>query len=193
MIGGGLRLSGAFGAHHFTAQEVSTPWGTREGERTHASSSGPESETTRRSTVKVTQISSFIENRPGRLHAACEALAARGVNIHTLMLADTAEFGILRLIVADPAAGKAALESAGYIAHLTEVVAVEVPDDAGGLTRVLTQIDGAGLDIEYMYAFSTAVNKRAVVIMRFSDADRAVAELQARGVNLVAPLTLLQG
>ncbi|GAB2878362.1 ACT domain-containing protein [Uliginosibacterium flavum] len=142
--------------------------------------------------MKVTQISSFIENRPGRLHAACEALAAKGVNIHTLMLADTSEFGILRLIVADPAAGKAALEAAGYIAKLTDVVAVEIPDDAGGLAGILAKADAASLNIEYMYAFSTAVGKRAIVIIRFSDADRAVNELQQRGVNVVAPVELLQ-
>ena len=127
--------------------------------------------------MKITQISTFIENRPGRLHAACEALSRRGVNIQTLMIADTAEFGILRLIVADPQAGKAALEAAGYIVKLNEVVAVEVPDDAGGLTRILAKADEAGLDIEYMYAFSSAAGQRAIVIMRFGDPDRAVAEL----------------
>ena len=143
--------------------------------------------------MKVTQISSFIENRPGRLHAACAALAAKGVNIHTLSLADTAEFGILRLIVADPAAGKAALEEAGYIAKLTEVVAVEVPDDAGGLANILAKADEARLGIEYMYAFSTAVGQRAVVIIRFSEPDRAVEELSRHGLNVVAPVALLKG
>ena len=143
--------------------------------------------------MKVIQISSFIENRPGRLHAACAALAAKGVNIHTLSLADTAEFGILRLIVADPAAGKAALEEAGYIAKYTEVVAVEVPDDAGGLANILAQADDAGLNIEYMYAFSTALGRRAIVIIRFTNPDRAVEELSRRGVNVVAPVELLKG
>ena len=141
--------------------------------------------------MKVTQISSFIENRPGRLHAACAALAAKGVNIHTLSLADTAEFGILRLIVADPTAGKAALDAAGYVTRTTDVVAVEVPDDAGGLARVLAQTDAAQLNIEYMYAFSTAAAQRAIVIIRFTEADRAVTELQLRGVNVVAPIALL--
>lgn len=142
--------------------------------------------------MKVTQISSFIENRPGRLHAACEALAAKGVNIQTLSLADTAEFGILRLIVADPAAGKAALEAAGYIAKLTEVVAVEVRDDAGGLADILAKADAASLNIEYMYAFSTAAEQRAIVIIRFSEPDRAVEELSARGVNVIAPVELFK-
>ena len=141
--------------------------------------------------MKVTQISCFIENRPGRLHAACDALAGKGVNIHTLSLADTTEFGILRLIVADPAAGKAALDAAGYITRLTDVVAVEVPDDAGGLAHILAQADVAELNIEYMYAFSTATAQRAIVIIRFTEADRAVTELQQRGVNVVAPIALL--
>lgn len=138
--------------------------------------------------MKVIQISSFIENRPGRLHSACAALAAKeGVNLHTLSLADTAEFGILRLIVADPAAGKAALETAGYIAKLTEVVAVEIPDDAGGLATILAKADEAGLNIEYMYAFSMAVGQRAIVIIRFTDPDRAIEELSRRGVKRRCP------
>lgn len=142
--------------------------------------------------MKVTQISCFIENRRGRLHAACEALAAKGVNIHTLMLADAAEFGILRVIVADAMAGQAALESAGYIVKLTDVVAVEIPDDAGGLSSILAKADAAGLNIEYMYAFSTSPGQRAVVIFRFSDPDRAVTELLQRDVNVVAPVALFQ-
>lgn len=143
--------------------------------------------------MKISQLSTFIENRSGRLRAACEALAASGINIHTLCLADSRDFGILRLIVADPPAGKAALEAAGYVAQLTEVLAVEVPDSAGGLARVLATTDAAGLDIEYMYAFSTAPGQQAVVIIRFSDPDRALAELQRRGLNVVEPVKLLQG
>jgi hypothetical protein len=143
--------------------------------------------------MKISQLSTFIENRSGRLRAACEALAARGINIHTLCLADSRDFGILRLIVADPLAGKAALEAAGYVAQLTDVLAVEVADSAGGLARVLATTDAAGLDIEYMYAFSTAPGQQAVVIFRFSDPDRALAELQQRGLNVVEPVRLLQG
>lgn len=142
--------------------------------------------------MKVTQLSIFIENRPGRLHAACQALAAKGVNIHTLSLADTREFGILRLIVADPAVARATLEGTGFTVKATDVVAVEVPDDAGGLSRILAATDQAALNIEYMYAFSTAVGDHAVVIIRFTDPDRAVDELQSRGINVIAPVELLQ-
>lgn len=143
--------------------------------------------------MKITQLSTFIENRPGRLRAACDALAAKGVNIHTLSLADTREFGILRLILADVPGGKAALEAAGFVVRPTDVVAVEVADDAGGLAGILALTDAAGLNIEYMYAFSTAVRKNAVIIIRFTDADRAVTELQHRGANVIAPVELLAG
>lgn len=142
--------------------------------------------------MKVTQISTFIENRQGRLHSACQALADGGVNIHTLSLADTAEFGILRLIVADPAAGKAVLEKAGHLVKLTEVLAVEVPDEAGGLARILAAADQGGLNIEYMYAFSAAGSARAVVIIRFSDPDRALAILQQQGINVVDNVALFR-
>ena len=123
------------------------------------------------------------------MYLGVKLLLARSVErIHA---ANLVNFGILRLIVADPQAGKAALEAAGYIVKLNEVVAVEVPDDAGGLTRILAKADEARLDIEYMYAFSSAAGQRAIVIMRFSDPDRAVAELQQRGINVVAPVELL--
>ena len=141
--------------------------------------------------MKVTQISCFIENRPGRLHAACEALANKGINIHTLSLADTTEFGILRLIVGDPAAGKAALEEAGYIAKLTEVVAVEVNDEAGGLANILAKADAANLNIEYMYAFTEKRDDNAVMIFRFDDIEEAKKVLIAEGFNLVKKIDII--
>ena len=95
--------------------------------------------------MKISQLSTFIENRSGRLHAACEALAARGINIHTLCLADSRDFGILRLIVADPPAGKAALEAAGYVAQLTDVLAVEVHQNNVGSSDI---VFGASLRLE---------------------------------------------
>ncbi len=142
--------------------------------------------------MKTKQISTFIENKTGRLHAACEALSKNGINIHTLSLADTSDFGILRLIVADPAAARAALEDAGYVVKETDVLAVEVLDDAGGLSAILAQADDAALGIEYMYAFSTASGKPAIVIIRFSEPDRAVTELQQRGINVIEAVKLLQ-
>jgi len=141
--------------------------------------------------MKLQQLSLFLENRPGRLGAPLEAIAAAGINILTLSLADTAQFGILRLIVRDWDKAKAVLERAGWIVNLTEVVAVDVPDRAGGLAEVLEVLEGAGLNIEYMYAFSLRRNDKAILIFRFEDPDRAIQVLLDKGLHVVEAEELL--
>ena len=141
--------------------------------------------------MKIHQLSLFLENSPGKAVEPCRLLARAGVNIRTLTLADTQQFGILRLIVADWERGRELLRAAGYVVNETEVVAVEVDDRPGGLASLLETLEPSGVNIEYMYAFSTAVAQRAIVIIRFTEADRAVTELQQRGVNLIAPIALL--
>jgi hypothetical protein len=143
--------------------------------------------------MKLTQLSLFLENRPGRLRAPCQVLADRGINILTLSVADTQQFGILRLIVPDWRAARAALEESGYVVNLAEVVAVEVEDRPGGLARVLAHAEEAGLSIEYMYAFTFGRGDRAVLIFRFEDPDAAIALLQAKGVNVVGDVELFAG
>lgn len=140
--------------------------------------------------MKLTQLSLFLENRPGRLRAPIQALADRGINILTLSLADTQQFGILRLIVRDPGQAKAALEEAGHVVHQSDVVALEVKDRPGGLAEVLAHVDEGGLNVEYMYAFTFGRGDRAVLIFRFEDADRAVALLQSKGVNVLGEVEL---
>lgn len=140
--------------------------------------------------MKLTQLSLFLENRPGRLRAPIRALADRGINILTLSLADTQQFGILRLIVRDPGQAKAALEEAGHVVHQSDVVALEVKDRPGGLAEVLAHLDEGGLNVEYMYAFTFGRGDRAVLIFRFEDADRAVALLQSKGVNVLGEVEL---
>jgi len=140
--------------------------------------------------MKLTQISLFLENRPGRLRAPVQVLADRGINILTLSLADTQQFGILRLIVRDWATARTALEDHGYVVSLTEVVAVEVEDRPGGLASVLAHVDDASLNVEYMYAFTFGRGGRAVLIFRFEDPDAAIALLQAKGVNVVGDVDL---
>ncbi|MBP7712619.1 MAG: ACT domain-containing protein [Gammaproteobacteria bacterium] len=142
--------------------------------------------------MKLTQISIFLENRPGRLRAPCQILADRGINILTLSLADTQQFGILRLIVREPARAKAALEEAGYVVHLSDVVALEVRDRPGGLAEVLAHVDEGGLNVEYMYAFTFGRGDRAVLIFRFENADRAAALLQSKGVNVLGEVELFE-
>jgi hypothetical protein len=140
--------------------------------------------------MKLTQLSLFLENRPGRLRAVCQALAEHGINILTLSLADTREFGILRLVVADWQAARRVLEEAGWIVNVAEVVAVEVEDRPGGLAQVLARADEAGLEVEYMYAFTFGRGDRAVLVFRFSDPDAAVAALRSHGVNVVGDIDL---
>ncbi|WP_295402026.1 ACT domain-containing protein [uncultured Thiocystis sp.] len=135
--------------------------------------------------MKLQQLSLFLENRPGRLDAPLETIAAEGINILTLSLADTAQFGILRLIVREWDKAKRVLEQAGWVVNLTEVVAVDVLDRPGGLAAVLKILDGAGLNIEYMYAYSLRRGDKAILIFRFEDPDRAIQILLDQGLHVV--------
>jgi len=128
--------------------------------------------------MKVEQIAVFLENKSGRLAEITSILAAGGVNIRALSVADTADFGILRLIVNDTARAKEVLKDGGFTVGLTEVVAVEVPDRPGGLASVLKEIDKAAINVEYMYAFVQKCGEHAVIIFRFDDVDKALAALQ---------------
>lgn len=142
--------------------------------------------------MKLQQLSLFLENRPGRLAAPLEVVAAAGINLMTLSLADTAQFGILRLIVREWEKAKRLLEEAGWVANLTEVVAVDVLDRPGGLANALRVLEGADLNIEYMYAFSLRRGDKAILIFRFEDPDRAIEVLRDAGLHVVGPEELLE-
>jgi len=135
--------------------------------------------------VKLHQLSIFMENKPGQLRAVCQALADAGLNLQTMTLADTKEFGIARLILPEWQQAKAVLEQAGFLVKVSEVLALEVDDRPGGLAEVLGIIEEANLNIEYMYAFAFVRRSRALLIFRFDDVDAALASLTARGVNVV--------
>ena len=135
--------------------------------------------------MKLNQLSVFLENKPGRLSHPCKALADAGINMLTLSLADTQQFGILRLIVRDWQRAREVLAKAGCVVKTTEVVAIEVPDRPGGLQGVLEIIEAEGVNIEYMYAFTFRSEDKAVLVFRFDDPDAAVEKLQAKGVNVV--------
>ena len=125
----------------------------------------------------VEQISIFIENKSGRLAEVTTILGFAGVNIRALSLADTSDFGILRLIVNDRETAKQVLKEKGFTVSKTEVVAVEVPDQPGGLSGILDVLDKASVNVEYMYAFVERCGGNAVIIFRFDDPAAAIRVL----------------
>ena len=136
--------------------------------------------------MKLQQLSLFLENKPGQLKLPCRALAKAGINILTLSLADTQQFGILRLIVKDWQGARKALEEAGCVVNATEVLALDVPDRPGGLADLLELLDKAKLDIEYMYAFTSGTRgRKAALIFRFADPDAALKVLHKHEITVV--------
>ena len=136
--------------------------------------------------MKVEQISIFIENKSGRLAEVTQTLGEAGVNIRALSLADTSDFGILRLIVDKTDAAKAALKAKSFTVSKTEVVAVEVPDRPLGLYGILALLEKAGVNVEYMYAFVERCGANAVIIFRFDNPEEAIRVLTANDVTVLA-------
>jgi hypothetical protein len=135
--------------------------------------------------MKLKQLSVFLENKPGALSAPCRLLAKADLNIQTFSLADTREFGILRLIVEDPDKARRLLQRHGFAVKLTEVVALEVPDRPGGLAAILDALEGTGVNVEYAYAFTTKSQDSGMLVFRFSDPDAALKMLNARKISAV--------
>ncbi len=140
--------------------------------------------------MRIPQLSLFAENKPGHLIAPCKLLSDAGINIVTLSLADTEQFGILRLIVREWQRAKEVLEAAGFSVVMTEVLAVEVQDRPGGLVEVLVVFEQAGINVEYMYAFSERMGDRAVLVFRVDNLDAAINALGRAGINPVSPIHL---
>ncbi|MBU4532996.1 MAG: ACT domain-containing protein [Eubacteriales bacterium] len=130
----------------------------------------------------VKQISVFLENKSGRLAAVTRILGNEGINIRALSIADTSDFGILRLIVDDPAKAYSKLKEGGITVSETEVIAVEIPDTPGGLASVLDILDAGGANIEYLYAFVSKSSGNALVLMKVEDLDKAAAALKANNI-----------
>ncbi len=136
--------------------------------------------------MKVEQISVFLENRAGRLAEVTKTLAENNINIRALSLADTSDFGILRLIVTDNEKAKDALKAKGFTVGRTNVVAAEVGDTPGGLHTILEMLNAGGVNVEYMYAFVTQSGRNAVLIFRFDRTDQAIEVLQKNNVRILS-------
>ena len=135
--------------------------------------------------MRVEQISVFLENRAGRLAEITRVLGDAGVNIRALSLADTSDFGILRLIVSDNEKAKQALKEQGFTVGKTSVVAVEVEDRPGGLNRILEILSKGDVNVEYMYAFVQHSGANALMIFRFDDIDAAVKVLTDNNIKVL--------
>ena len=128
--------------------------------------------------MNITQISVFLENRPGRLAYLLNVLSDAQVNLRALAVADTADFGIARVIVDDVDKAMTAIHDAGMTAATTEVLRVEIPDIPGGLAKaVIEPLSEAGVNIEYLYAFSESPSAKAVVVLKVDDLKGANAAL----------------
>ena len=135
--------------------------------------------------MRVEQIAVFLENRSGRLAEITSIIAENNINIRALSVADTADFGILRLIVDKVEEAERALREKGFTVGKTTVIAVEVPDRTGGLAEVLDCVQKVGLNVEYMYAFVNKTGENAVLIFRFDDMTMAIDSLQANGFTIL--------
>ena len=134
--------------------------------------------------MAIRQISVFLENKQGALEHAIGVLADAGVDLRAMSIADSQEFGILRLIARNHATDEAAaaLRAAGYVISVNYVVAVEVPDEPGGLLSVLRLLAAEGVNIEYSYAYLTASESKACAVLRVSDNTHAEEVLNAHGI-----------
>lgn len=135
--------------------------------------------------MKVQQISVFLENKYGRLAKVTEVLGQNGINIRALSIADTSDFGILRLIVNKPEEANKILKSAGFTVSITDVIAVEMDDHPGGLARVLKILETSGVNIEYLYAFLQKSSQDALVVFRVEQLDEAIEVLLKNNINVI--------
>ena len=135
--------------------------------------------------MAIRQLTVFVQNKQGAIVSITEALAAKDINIRALSIAETEDFGILRLIVNDDATAQKTLADAGYLIKVTEVVGVKIGDAPGKLTGALDVLDKAGINLEYLYAFMARTEKHAYVVLRVEDNAATEAALEAAGYHLI--------
>ena len=136
---------------------------------------------------KITQLSVFLENRAGILAELTTFLGDSGVNIRALSIAESRDFGVLRMIVPDPPAAAELLRSRGYRFQEVDVLAVKVADRPGGLARALSTLAAEGLNVDYLYTFLDKLDNSAVILFRADNPDFAGTVLSAQGFELLGP------
>ena len=135
----------------------------------------------------IKQLSIFIENKVGRLQAIMDTLSANDINIRALSIAETTEFGILRIITPDVEKAKKVLREVDVISKITDVIAVYIDDKAGGLAKMLKSITDANVNVEYMYAFLGRTEGKALMVLKADDEAKAEKALTASGMELASP------
>jgi hypothetical protein len=136
--------------------------------------------------VKIKQVSVFLENKIGHVRMVTEELRKAGLNIRAISLADSEDFGILRMVVEDPDRAHAVLRAANHTARETEVIAVEVPDQPGALSDVLKTFEDCEVNIEYMYAVLEKKSENAVIIFRVEEIDEVIEKLKKQNITLLS-------
>ena len=135
--------------------------------------------------MKIKQLSIFLQNKMGSLAKPLEVLTVADVNIRAMCMADTSEFGILRLVVDNPEKGKEALEQNNFLVKMTEIIGVEMNDTPGGLTSVLKIIRDNNIDLEYLYAFTHDKADKAILLLHAEDIDKLIEVLQNSNITIV--------
>ena len=133
------------------------------------------------------QVAVFVENRPGRLVEILQCIAEHGLDIHGLSVADSADFGVFRMILSDPERGRLVLKEAGFIVKFADVLAIDVSDIPGGLYQAVSAISREGINVDYVYAFGTKLSGHAMIIMKTEDDTKASSILEKQGVVLLDP------
>ena len=142
--------------------------------------------------MAIKQLTVFVENKQGALVSITDTLASNNINIRALSIAETEDFGILRLIVNDVETAKETLTEKGYLIKVTNVVGVKIGDAPGKLTAALSVLDKAGINMEYLYAFMTRTEKHAYVVFRVEDDEAAESALESAGFHLITNADILK-
>jgi hypothetical protein len=135
--------------------------------------------------MRIKQISAFLENKKGRLYEVCDILGKNEINIRALTIAESEDFGVLRMMVDKPEKALEILKENGIVARFSDIVAVEVEDKPGGLARVLKVLVDNGINVEYMYGFVEKKADKALIVFRFEEPDRAIQVLKANNIGVL--------
>ncbi len=136
--------------------------------------------------MTISQLSVFVENKQGSMSRIAEVLAEAGIDIRALTIADTTDFGILRLIVRNTEEARRVLQDNNFVVSVNQVIGIEVPDKVGGLAKVLRVLDDALVNIEYMYDFLAIKEEKAYIIVRVENNTKTVELLEKNGIHCIS-------